>query len=426
MLDIKRIRDDFDNVKKAVESRGKGDYNIGRAVELDDKRREILAEVEALKAEQNRASKEIPKMKKAGEDTSAIMAEMKELSEKIAGLDEQVKAVQSELRDVLLGIPNTPNPEDPIGLDDSDNVEIRKWGEPRKFDFDYKAHWDIGTDLDILDFDRAAKLSGARFTVYKGLGARLERSIINFFLNLHTEEQGYTEILPPFMVGRTAMTGTGQLPKFEDDMYHIPEVDQFLIPTAEVPVTNLLSEEILDGANLPIYYTAYTPCFRKEAGSAGRDTRGLVRQHQFNKVEMVKFVKPEDSYDELEKLTNDAEEVLQRLGIPYRVIILSTGDTGFSSAKTYDIEVWMPSYGRYVEISSCSNFEDYQARRANIRFRREKGAKPEFVHTLNGSGLAVGRTFAAILENYQNEYGSVTIPEVLRPYMGGLEKLEKK
>jgi seryl-tRNA synthetase len=426
MLDIKRIRDDFDNVKKAVESRGKGDYNIGRAVELDDKRREILAEVEALKAEQNRASKEIPKMKKAGEDTSAIMAEMKELSEKIAGLDEQVKAVQSELRDVLLGIPNTPNPEDPIGLDDSDNVEIRKWGEPRKFDFEYKAHWDIGTDLDILDFDRAAKLSGARFTVYKGLGARLERSIINFFLNLHTEEQGYTEILPPFMVGRTAMTGTGQLPKFEDDMYHIPEVDQFLIPTAEVPVTNLLSEEILDGANLPIYYTAYTPCFRKEAGSAGRDTRGLVRQHQFNKVEMVKFVKPEDSYDELEKLTNDAEEVLQRLGIPYRVIILSTGDTGFSSAKTYDIEVWMPSYGRYVEISSCSNFEDYQARRANIRFRREKGAKPEFVHTLNGSGLAVGRTFAAILENYQNEDGSVTIPEVLRPYMGGLEKLEKK
>jgi seryl-tRNA synthetase len=426
MLDIKRIRDDFDNVKKAVESRGKGDYNIGRAVELDDKRREILAEVEALKAEQNRASKEIPKMKKAGEDTSAIMAEMKELSEKIAGLDEQVKAVQSELRDVLLGIPNTPNLEDPIGLDDSDNVEIRKWGEPRKFDFEYKAHWDIGTDLDILDFDRAAKLSGARFTVYKGLGARLERSIINFFLNLHTEEQGYTEILPPFMVGRTAMTGTGQLPKFEDDMYHIPEVDQFLIPTAEVPVTNLLSEEILDGANLPIYYTAYTPCFRKEAGSAGRDTRGLVRQHQFNKVEMVKFVKPEDSYDELEKLTNDAEEVLQRLGIPYRVIILSTGDTGFSSAKTYDIEVWMPSYGRYVEISSCSNFEDYQARRANIRFRREKGAKPEFVHTLNGSGLAVGRTFAAILENYQNEDGSVTIPEVLRPYMGGLEKLEKK
>ena len=425
MLDIKRIRDDFENVKKAVESRGKGDYNIGRTIELDDKRRALLAEVEALKAEQNKASKEIPKMKKAGEDTTALMAEMKELSTKIAGLDEQVKAVQAELRDVLLGIPNTPNPDDPIGLDDSDNVEIRKWGEPRKFDFEFKPHWDLGTDLGILDFDRAAKLSGARFTVYKGAGAKLERAIINFFLNLHTEEQGYTEILPPFMVGRTAMTGTGQLPKFEDDMYHIPDVDQFLIPTAEVPVTNLLSDEIIDGAELPIYYTAYTPCFRKEAGSAGRDTRGLVRQHQFNKVEMVKFVKPEDSYDELEKLTNDAEEVLKRLGIPYRVIILSTGDTGFSSAKTYDIEVWMPSYGRYVEISSCSNFEDFQARRANIRFRRDAKSKPEFVHTLNGSGLAVGRTFAAIIENYQNEDGSITIPEVLRPFMG-CDKIEKK
>lgn len=425
MLDIKRIRDDFENVKKAVESRGKGDYNIGRTIELDDKRRTLLAEVEALKAEQNKASKEIPKMKKAGEDTTAIMAEMKELSTKIAGLDEQVKAVQAELRDVLLGIPNTPNPDDPIGLDDNDNVEIRRWGEPRQFDFDFKPHWDLGTDLGILDFDRAAKLSGARFTVYKGAGAKLERAIINFFLNLHTEEQGYTEILPPFMVGRTAMTGTGQLPKFEDDMYHIPEVDQFLIPTAEVPVTNLLSDEILNGDELPIYYTAYTPCFRKEAGSAGRDTRGLVRQHQFNKVEMVKFVKPEESYNELEKLTNDAEEVLQKLGIPYRVIILSTGDTGFSSAKTYDIEVWMPSYGRYVEISSCSNFEDFQARRANIRFRRDAKSKPEFVHTLNGSGLAVGRTFAAVLENYQNEDGSITIPEVLRPFMG-CDKLEKK
>lgn len=425
MLDIKRIRDDFENVKKAVESRGKGDYNIGRTIELDDKRRALLAEVEALKAEQNKASKEIPKMKKAGEDTTAIIAEMKELSTKIAGLDEQVKAVQAELRDVLLGIPNTPNPDDPIGLDDNDNVEIRRWGEPRQFDFDFKPHWDLGTDLGILDFDRAAKLSGARFTVYKGAGAKLERAIINFFLNLHTEEQGYTEILPPFMVGRTAMTGTGQLPKFEDDMYHIPEVDQFLIPTAEVPVTNLLSDEILNGDELPIYYTAYTPCFRKEAGSAGRDTRGLVRQHQFNKVEMVKFVKPEESYNELEKLTNDAEEVLQKLGIPYRVIILSTGDTGFSSAKTYDIEVWMPSYGRYVEISSCSNFEDFQARRANIRFRRDAKSKPEFVHTLNGSGLAVGRTFAAVLENYQNEDGSITIPEVLRPFMG-CDKLEKK
>ena len=418
MLDIKRIREDFDNVKKAVESRGKGDYNIGHAIELDDQRRDLLGRVEALKAKQNRDSRQIPKMKKAGEDTAPLMAEMKKLSEEISVLDEQVKNVQKELRELLLGIPNTPNPDDPIGEDDSYNVEIRRWGEPRKFDFEYKAHWDIGTDLDILDFDRAAKLSGARFTVYKGIGARLERALINFMLNLHTEKQGYQEILPPFMVGRAAMTGTGQLPKFEDDMFYIPDKDEFLIPTAEVPVTNLRADEIIDFSELPIYYTAYTPCFRKEAGSAGRDTRGLVRQHQFNKVEMVKMVAPETSYDELEKLTNDAEAVLQALNIPYRVIILSTGDTGFSSAKTYDIEVWMPSYGRYVEISSCSNFEDFQARRANIRFRREPKAKPEFVHTLNGSGLAVGRTFAAVLENYQNEDGSVTIPEVLIPYMG--------
>ncbi|MBR5229118.1 MAG: serine--tRNA ligase [Firmicutes bacterium] len=425
MLDIKRVREDFENVKAALESRGKGDYNIGHAVVLDDKRRELLAEVEALKAEQNKTSKEIPKMKKAGEDTTEIMTAMKELSAKIAGLDEQVKEVQTELNNLLLSIPNTPSADSPIGADDSDNVEIRRWGEPRQFDFELKAHWDLGTDLDILDFDRAAKLSGARFTVYKGLGARLERAIINFMLNVHTEDQDYTEILPPFMVGRAAMTGTGQLPKFEDDMFYLPDKDAFLIPTAEVPVTNLRAEEIMDVAELPVNYTAYTPCFRKEAGSAGRDTRGLVRQHQFNKVEMVKFVKPEDSMDQLEKLTNDAEEILQKLNIPYRVIILSTGDTGFSSAKTYDIEVWMPSYGRYVEISSCSNFLDFQARRANIRFRREPKAKPEFVHTLNGSGLAVGRTFAAILENYQNEDGSITIPEALIPYMG-TDKIEKK
>ena len=425
MLDIKRIREDFDNVKKAIESRGNGDYNIGHAIELDDRRRELLGEVEALKARQNRDSREIPKLKKAGEDTTQLMAEMKKLSDEIAGLDEKVKAVQQELRDLLLGIPNTPNPGNPVGPDESCNVEIRKWGEPRVFDFEHKAHWDIGTDLDILDFDRAAKLSGARFTAYKGAGARLERALINFMLNLHTEEQGYTEILPPFMVGRAALTGTGQLPKFEEEMFRIPDKDAFLIPTAEGPLTNLRSGEIIDASELPIYYTAYTPCFRREAGSAGRDTRGLVRQHQFNKVEMVKLVAPETSYDELEKLTNDAESVLQKLGLPYRVIVLCTGDTGFSSAKTYDIEVWMPSYGRYVEISSCSNTEDFQARRANIRFRREPKAKPEFVHTLNGSGLAVGRTFAAILENYQNEDGSVTIPEILRPYMGGIEKISK-
>lgn len=426
MLDIKRVREDFDGVKRGIESRGKGDYDINRAVELDDKRRELLGEVEALKAKQNKDSREIPKMKKAGEDTSALMADMKKLSDRIGILDDQVKEVQAELRKVLLGIPNIPNPDDPIGEDENDNVEIRRWGEPRKFDFEHKAHWDIGPDLGILDFDRAAKLSGARFTVYKGLGARLERALINFMLNLHIEEHGYCEIMPPFMVGREAMTGTGQLPKFEDDMFYLPSKDGFLIPTSEVPLTNLRAAEIMDGAELPLYYTAHTPCFRKEAGAAGRDTRGLVRQHQFNKVEMVKIVKPETSYDELESLTNNAEEVLQRLNLPYRVIILSTGDLGFSSAKTYDIEVWMPSYGRYVEISSCSNCEDFQARRANIRFRREAKSKPEFAHTLNGSGLAVGRTFAAILENYQNEDGSVTIPEAIRSYMGGIDKITKQ
>ena len=363
-------------------------------------------------------SKKIPQMKKNGEDTTALMEEMKELSDKIRVLDEQVSEAEANLKDALLNVPNTPHPTVPDGKDDQDNVELRKWGEPTSFDFEPKAHWDIGEDLDILDFERAAKLSGTRFTVYKGLGARLERSVINFMLNLHTEEHGFTEILPPFMVGRAAMTGTGQLPKFEDDMFYVPAKDHFLIPTAEVPVTNLRAGEILDGADLPIYYTAYTPCFRKEAGSAGRDTRGLIRQHQFNKVELVKFANPDNSYDELESLTHAAEEVLQILNIPYRVVKLSAGDLGFSSAMTYDIEVWMPSYGRYVEISSCSNFEDYQARRANIRFRRESKGKAEFVHTLNGSGLAVGRTVAAILENYQQADGSVKVPEALVKYMG--------
>lgn len=419
MLDIKRIREDFDGVKAAVERRCKGDFGIDKVKELDSKRREILAEVEALKNKQNVTSREVPKLKKEGKDTTALFAEMKELSNKIKELDAEVGEVEEELRSVLLGIPNTPNSEVQIGEDDNDNVELRKVGTPTEFDFDeVKAHWDIGEALDILDFERASKLSGARFTVYKGLGARLERAVINFMLDLHTEEQGYTEILPPFMVGREAMTGTGQLPKFEEDMFHVPAKDMFLIPTAEVPVTNLRAQEILSFDELPVYYTAYTPCFRKEAGSAGRDTRGLIRQHQFNKVEMVKFVAPETSYDELEKLTNDAEEVLKRLEIPYRVVRLSTGDLGFSSAMTLDIEVWMPSYGRYVEISSCSNFEDFQARRANIRFKRDKDTKPEFVHTLNGSGLAVGRTVAAILENYQQADGSVVVPEALRKYMG--------
>ena len=424
MLDIKKIREDFDGVKAAVERRGKGDFGIGEVAELDKRRREVLAKVEAMKNQQSVTSKQIPKMKKAGEDTTELMAEMKKLSQEIKALDAEVSEIEENLRNGLLNIPNTPNETVPMGDDDSDNVEIRKWGEPTQFDFEAKAHWDVGEDLDILDTERAAKIAGTRFTVYKGMGARLERAVINFMLNLHTEEHGFTEILPPFMVNRAAMTGTGQLPKFEEDMFYIPQKDFFLIPTAEVPVTNLRAQEIMEEAELPIYYTAYTPCFRAEAGSAGRDTRGLIRQHQFNKVELVKFVKPETSYDELESLTAAAEEVLKRLEIPYRVVKLSTGDLGFSSAMTYDIEVWMPSYGRYVEISSCSNFENYQARRANIRFRPEEKGKPEFVHTLNGSGLAVGRTVAAILENYQQADGSVLIPEALKPYMG-IDKIEK-
>lgn len=424
MLDIKRIREDFEGVKKAVESRGKGNFGIDRVVELDKKRRETLATVEAMKNKQSTTSKQIPKMKKAGEDTTELMAEMKTLSQEIKALDAVVSQVEADLQDALLNIPNTPHPSVPMGEDDSDNVELRKWGEPAEFDFEAKAHWDIGEELDILDTERAAKIAGTRFTVYKGMGAKLERAVINFMLNLHTEEHGFTEILPPFMVNRAAMTGTGQLPKFEEDMFYIPQKDFFLVPTAEVPVTNLRAQEIMAESELPIYYTAYTPCFRAEAGSAGRDTRGLIRQHQFNKVELVKFVKPETSYEELESLTAAAEEVLKRLNIPYRVVKLSTGDLGFSSAMTYDIEVWMPSYGRYVEISSCSNFENYQARRANIRFRPEEKAKPEFVHTLNGSGLAVGRTVAAILENYQQADGSIVIPEALRPFMG-IDKIEK-
>ena len=418
MLDIKRIREDYEGVKKAVESRGNGDFGLDKVREYDLKRREILSTVEQMKNEQKVKSKQIPVMKKNGEDTTELMAEMKKLSDEIKELDGRVSEIETNLKDALLGVPNTPYKDVQEGLDDSDNVELRRWGEPTSFEFEPKAHWDIGEDLDILDFERAAKIAGARFTVYKGLGARLERSVINFMLDLHTEEHGYTEILPPFMVNRMAMTGTGQLPKFEEDMFYVPQKDFFLIPTAEVPVTNLYDNEILSADQLPIYHTAYTPCFRAEAGSAGRDTRGLIRQHQFQKVEMVKFTKPEDSYAELESLTDNAEEVLRKLDIPFRVVRLSTGDLGFSSAMTYDVEVWMPSYGRYVEISSCSNFEDFQARRANIRFRPEEKAKPEFVHTLNGSGLAVGRTVAAILENYQQADGSVVIPEALRGYMG--------
>ena len=425
MLDIKKIREDYEGMKAGVERRTKGSFGIERIPEIDSKIREAKNEVEPMKARLNSVSKQIGQLKKNGEDTTDIMAEMKELSASIKGKDEEVSRLEAELKEALLEIPNVPADFVQVGEDDADNVEVRKFLEPTEFDFEAKAHWDIGTDLDILDWDRAAKISGARFTVYKGLGARLERAIMMFMLDLHTMNQDYTEILPPFMVNRAAMTGTGQLPKFEEDMFYIPQKDFFLIPTAEVPVTNLLAQEILPEAELPIHYTAYTPCFRAEAGSAGRDTRGLIRQHQFNKVELVKFCKPEDSWDELESLTADAEEVLKILGIPYRVVRLSTGDLGFSSACTYDIEVWMPSYGRYVEISSCSNFLDFQARRANIRFKREGAKKPEFVHTLNGSGLAIGRTTAAVLENFQQADGSVIIPEPLRKYMG-VDKIEKK
>jgi seryl-tRNA synthetase len=376
-----------------------------------------------MKAEQNRVSKEIPRLKKEGKDVAPIFVEMKELAEKVKVLDVRVKEVDDEIKTLLLQIPNTPHETVVEGESDADNVEMRKWGEPRQFDFEPKAHWDLGTELGVLDFDRAVKISGARFSVFRGAGARLERAIVNFMLDLHTENHGYMEMATPYMVNRDSMIGTGQLPKFEEDMFHVPAKDFFLVPTAEVPLTNLLRDEILREEDLPVYFTAYTPCFRAEAGSAGRDTRGLIRNHQFDKVEMVKFAHPDKSYEELETLTANAEEVLKRLGIPYRVVMLSTGDLGFSSAKTYDVEVWMPSYGRYVEISSCSNFEDFQARRANLRFRSTETGKVEYLHTLNGSGLAVGRTFAAILENYQQADGSVLIPDVLKKYMGGIEKL---
>ncbi|SJZ79983.1 serine--tRNA ligase [Garciella nitratireducens] len=424
MLDLKRIRNHFEEVKSGLARRGE-DYDLEGVISLDENRRGILQEVEKLKSKQNSVSKEIPKLKKAGKDVSAIMDEMKKLSQKIKEMDAERKKVEEEIKKRLLTIPNIPNPDVPIGDSDQDNVEIRKWGQPRQFEFDFKAHWDVGTNLNILDFETASKVTGARFTFYRGLGARLERALISFMLDLHVEKHGYTEILPPYMVNRESMIGTGQLPKFEEDAFQVSNNGYFLIPTAEVPVTNMYREDILDGANLPIKYVAYSACFRAEAGAAGRDTRGLIRQHQFNKVELVKFVHPDHSYEELEKLTRDAEEVLQLLGLPYRVVKICTGDLGFTAAKKYDLEVWMPSYQRYVEISSCSNFEDFQARRANIRFRPAPREKAQFVHTLNGSGVAVGRTVAAILENYQQKDGSVLIPEKLRPYMGGIEKIEK-
>ncbi|MBN2794866.1 MAG: serine--tRNA ligase [Clostridia bacterium] len=419
MLDLKRIRKDFDQVKSLIELRGKGDFELSRIIDLDEKRRTLLTKVEEMRNQQNTISKQIPVLKKEKKDTSQIMSKMKLMSHTIKEDDERIKAIDEEMRALLLSIPNIPKSDTPIGISEEDNLEIKKIGEIPCFSFEPKAHWDLGTDLDIIDFERATKITGTRFNVLKKDGAKLERALINFMLDLHTEKHGYEEVMPPFMVNRNAMIGTGQLPKFEEDMFHLPSKDFFLIPTAEVPVTNLYSNEILLQEQLPIYHTAYTPCFRKEAGSAGRDTRGLIRVHQFNKVELVKFSHPDESYAELESLLLDAEEVLRQLKLPYRVVRLCSGDLTFASAKTYDIEVWMPSYGRYLEISSCSNFEDFQARRANIKFRDQVTKKVRFVHTLNGSGLAIGRTFAAILENYQNGDGSIRIPEVLMPYMNG-------
>jgi seryl-tRNA synthetase len=380
-----------------------------------------LTEVEAKKNFRNEASKKIGLLKREGKDPSDIMKEVGEANDQISDLDTKVAEIEDKIAKIMNVLPNVPRETIKVGTTDADNKEVRKWGEPRAFDFEPKAHWDIGTGLDILDFERGAKITGARFTVYKGAGARLERALINFMIDLHTTKHEYMEILPPFMVNALSMYGTGQLPKFEEDLFKVTPFDYYLVPTAEVPVTNMHANEILALEQMPICYTAYTPCFRAEAGAAGRDTRGIIRQHQFNKVELVKFTTPESSYDELEKLTNNAEEILKQLKLPYRVVELCTGDMGFSSAMTYDIEVWLPAFSTFREISSCSNFEDFQARRANIRFRRELKGKPEYVHTLNGSGLAVGRTVAAILENYQNADGTVSVPEVLRPYMGGLE-----
>lgn len=417
MLDLKFVRENLDKVAEAMKNRHT-EVDLDAFRKLDQERRDLLQEVEADKSMRNSVSAEISKMKKNGEDASEKILSMRTLGDKIAETDKKLKEVEQGLCDIMLTIPNMPDASVPVGKDDTENPEVRKWGEPTHFDFEPKAHWDLGEDLGILDSNRAAKVSGGRFYYYLGLGARLERAVYNFMLDQHTQKDGYTEVIPPYIVNRETMTGTGQLPKFHEDMYRLEGMEMYLIPTAEVPLTNYYRDEIIDGAKLPIYLTAFTPCFRAEAGSAGRDTRGLIRQHQFHKVEMVKFTKPEDSFDELEKLTHDAEGILQALGLPYHVVCLCTGDLGFSATKCYDIEVWFPAQNKYREISSCSNCVDFQARRANIRFRRDSKSKPEFVHTLNGSGLAVGRTVAAILENYQQADGSIVVPEVLRPYMG--------
>ncbi len=424
MLDIKFLRTHLTEVQNALTTRGDTTH-LNTFIELDNRRRQVLVEVENLKHRRNVVSEEIAALKKQGKDAEMLVLEMREVSAKIKEMDKDLSEIEAKANEIIMVIPNLPHSSVPVGTSEKDNPEVRRVGEPRKFAFEAKAHWDIGESLGILDLERATKLTGARFPLYFGAGARLERALINFMLDIHTSENGYTEILPPFMVNRDTMTGTGQLPKFEEDLFKLDKWDYFLVPTAEVPLTNIHKSEILDEDKLPLYFTAYTPCFRSEAGSYGKDTRGLIRQHQFNKVELVKLTTPETSYSELEKMLNNATGILERLKLPYRVITLCTGDMGFSAAKTYDIEVWIPAQNTYREISSCSNCEDFQARRANLRFRRKGKKGTELVHTLNGSGLAVGRTFLAILENYQEADGSVTIPEALRPYMGGMEKIVK-
>jgi seryl-tRNA synthetase len=420
VLDVKILRSDLAKVEQALKNRGASLELIAGFTELDVKRREMIGETEQLKNRRNIVSAEVAKLKKSGGDAEALILEMREVGDRIKAIDEELREMDSAVEEILLNIPNIPHESVPVGASEEENVEVRRIGDLPSFGFEPKAHYDIATDLGILDFERAGKVTGSRFTFYRGLGARLERALISFMMDLHSDQHGYEEVLPPYIVNRDSLIGTGQLPKFEEDLFKIKDTEYYLIPTAEVPVTNIHRDEILDIQDLPKNFVAYSACFRSEAGAAGRDTRGLIRQHQFNKVELVKLVKPEDSYDELEKLTNEAEKVLQLLGLPYRVLTLCSGDMGFTSAKTYDLEVWIPSANTYREISSCSNFEDFQARRAAIRFRREPKSKPEFVHTLNGSGLAVGRTVAALLENYQQADGSVAIPEVLRPYMGGV------
>ena len=422
MLDIKLVRNNPDLVRQALRKRGHSEAVLEELLSVDVSRRRIIAEVEELKRRRNEASMEIARLKKEKKDADGLILEMRQEGDRISELDKELASIEEKQRALLLGIANMPHESVPEGLSDKENLEMRKFGIPRQFSFEPKAHWDLGTGLDILDFERAGKITGARFVIYKGAGARLERALISYMLDLHTEKHGYREVSPPFIVNRDSMVGTGQLPKFAEDMFKLEGLEYYLVPTAEVPVTNMYRGEILEGASLPIWHCAYTACFRAEAGASGRDTRGLIRQHEFDKVELVKFAKPETSYDELEKLTADAEDVLKGLGLPYRVVTLCAGDLGNSSAKTYDIEVWMPSYGRYVEISSCSNFEGYQARRMDIKYRAV-GGKAEHIHTLNGSGIAVGRCFAAILENFQNEDGTVQVPDAIRKYMGGLERI---